>query len=94
MKKMVPWWSEGCKEAIKARNKAFKVIKLNHTFNKLIEYKKAQAKAKRIICEAKRKYWRDFCSNIGSEIKVSEVWGMIRKMGGNTGLRITSNKRK
>lgn len=83
MKKMVPWWSEGCKEAIKARNKAFKVIKLNHTFNKLIEYKKAQAKAKRVICEAKRKYWRDFCSNIGSEIKVSEVWGMIRKMGGN-----------
>lgn len=81
-KKMVPWWSEVCKEAVKARNKAFKVIKSNHTFNKLIEYKKAQAKAKRVICEAKRKYWRDFCSNIGSEIKVSEVWGMIRKMGG------------
>lgn len=47
-----------------------------------MEYKKAQAKVKRIVREAKWKYWRDFCCNIGTEIQVSEIWGIIRKMGG------------
>lgn len=44
-----------------------------------MECKRAQAKAKRIIREAKRK---GFCSNIGTGINVKDIWGMIRKMGG------------
>lgn len=81
-RKMVPWWSDECREAVKNRNKAFKIVKSNHSFDNLLEYKRAQAKAKRIIREIKRKYWRDFCSNIGTGIKINDIWGMIRKMGG------------
>lgn len=80
-KKMVPWWSDECREAVKNRNKALKIVKSNHSFDHLLEYKRAQAEAKRIIREAKRKYWRDFCSNIGTGI-IKDIWGMIRKMGG------------
>ncbi|KAL2092977.1 hypothetical protein ACEWY4_010289 [Coilia grayii] len=81
-KKMVPWWTNECKEAVKARNKAFKKIKSNHSFDNLIAYKQAQSKARRIIKDTKKKYWRDFCGTIGSHTKIEDVWGMIRKMGG------------
>lgn len=69
---MVRWWSDECREAVKNRNKAFKVIKSNHSFDNLMENnKRVQAKAKRIIRETKRKYWRDSCSNIGTGGKKS-----------------------
>lgn len=67
---------------LKKRNKAFKIVKSNHSFYNLLEYKRAQAKAKIIIREAKRKYWRDLCSNIRTGIKINDIWGMVRKMGG------------
>lgn len=81
-RKMVPWWSDECTNAIRIRNKAFKVLKASHTYHNLLEYKRAQARVKRIIKDTKRSYWRAFCSQIGADIKVSDVWGMIRKMGG------------
>lgn len=81
-KKMVPWWTKDCKDTIKARNKAFRKLKKNHCFDNLISYKKAAALVKRTVREAKRRYWREFCSTIGAETQVSDVWGMIRKMGG------------
>lgn len=38
-----------------------------------------QAIVRRTIRTAKRKYWRDFCDNIGEDIEINEVWNMIRK---------------
>ncbi|XP_041912697.1 uncharacterized protein LOC121677772 [Alosa sapidissima] len=81
-RRMVPWWSDDCKEAIKARNKAFKIVKSNHSYTNLMEYKKLHSRVKRVIKEAKRTYWRDFCGKIGAEVKVGDVWSMIKKMGG------------
>ena len=37
---------------------------------------------RRTIRQAKRARWRDFCDDIGRTTPVGEVWGMIRKMGG------------
>lgn len=48
-KKIVPWWTKECEEAIQSRNKAFKVLKKNHSFHNLIEYKKSQANVRRRI---------------------------------------------
>uniref|UniRef100_A0A8C2BUC3 Reverse transcriptase domain-containing protein n=1 Tax=Cyprinus carpio TaxID=7962 RepID=A0A8C2BUC3_CYPCA len=81
-RKMVPWWSDECKEAVKFRNKAFRNVKSNHSYTNLIEFKRAQAKVKQVVREAKRKYWCEFCGKIGAEVKVGDVWSMIRKMGG------------
>lgn len=36
-----------------------------------------------MIKQAKRPYWRNFCGTIGNTTPVSEVWGMIKKMGGD-----------
>lgn len=57
-KKIVPWWTNDCSEAIKLRNKAFKVLKSNLIDQNLIEYRRM---VRKIIKEAKRKCWRNFC---------------------------------
>lgn len=81
--KLVPWWDEKCKQAVKSRNKAFKLVKRYHNFQHLIQYKQAQAIVRKPIRQAKRLYWRKFCGSIGSTTKIGEVWGMLKKMGGD-----------
>lgn len=81
-KKSVPWWTELCSKAIQDRNKAFKRVRRMHIFDNFIAYKKEQAKVRRVIRAAKKSYWRNYCDSIGEKVDVSEVWGMIRKMGG------------
>ncbi|XP_063075987.1 RNA-directed DNA polymerase from mobile element jockey [Engraulis encrasicolus] len=81
-RKMVPWWTEECKEAIKVRNRAFRKVKSSFSFADLVEYKKAQATVRRVIRKAKRERWGAFCNTIGRDTSITEVWGMIRRMGG------------
>lgn len=81
--KIVPWWNNECRQVVKGRNKAFKVLKRTHNFQDLIEYKKAQATVRRTVRTAKREYWRQFCDSVGRDTPVEKVWGMIRKMKGS-----------
>lgn len=53
-KKMVPRWTKECEEAIKCRNKAFKTLKKNHSFQNFIEYKRKQAQVRIIIKNTKK----------------------------------------
>ncbi|CAJ1057684.1 RNA-directed DNA polymerase from mobile element jockey [Xyrichtys novacula] len=80
--KSVPWWDNNCRQAIRARNRAFRLLKKQHTMETLIQYRRSQAVVKRTIRAAKRVCWRKYCSEIGQEVQLSEVWGMIRKMSG------------
>ena len=82
-KKLVPWWTEECGQAVKNRNRAFKQVKRTHNMQHLIEYKKTQAVVRRTVRQAKRASWRYFCNTIGRTTPVGEVWGMIRRMGGD-----------
>ena len=43
-------------------------------------YKQMQAWERKIIRDAKRKYWRQYCDTIGKSTPFDEVWGMIKKM--------------
>lgn len=81
-RKIVPWWDEECKEAVRNRNKAFKIMKRTHNFRHMIQYKYAQAIVRKTIRQAKRTYWRNYCSSIGNTTQIGEVWTMIKKMGG------------
>lgn len=81
-KKNMPWWDENCKQAIKARNRAFRLLKKHHSMESLGQYKRSQAVVRRTVRAAKRACWRKYCSEIGREVKLSDVWRMIRKMSG------------
>jgi hypothetical protein len=81
-KKIIPWWTIECDQAIKSRNKAFKILKRNQNFQNLIEYKKMQAIVKRVIRNTKREYWRNYCNSLGRETDIGKVWKMIKRMNG------------
>ena len=80
---MVPWWSEECQQAVRERNRAFKLVKKTLSQQHLFQYKKAQALLRKTVRRAKRVAWRGYCSGIGRTTLVGEVWGMIKKMGGD-----------
>ncbi len=81
-KKIVPWWTKECDKVIKSRNKAFKMLKKNHSFQNFIEYKRKQANVRRIIKNTKKEFWRKFCNTVGRETEIGQVWGMIKRMNG------------
>ena len=58
-------------------------MKRTHSFQAMLLYKQNQAVVRRTIRQAKRSYWRKYCDSIGSTTQVGEIWGMIRKMGGD-----------
>ncbi len=80
-RKEVPWWDDECKKAVRNHNKAFKVMKRTHHFLHMIQYKYAQP-IRKPIRQAKRMYWRNYCSSIGNTTPIGEVWTMIKKMDG------------
>lgn len=82
LKKCVPWWDESCNTVIKKRNKMSKQLKIHHTLETLINYKRAQAVVRKTIRSAKRVYWRQFCNTIGRETQLPDIWRTIRKMSG------------
>ena len=81
-RKMVPWWTDECREAIQVRNNAFKKVKSTFSFADLVEYKRAQAMVRKVIRKAKRERRGAFCDTIGRDTSFNDVWGMIRRMGG------------
>lgn len=78
----VPWWNEECSGAIKDRNRAFKRLRTTLTMNNLMEYQRKKALARKVIKEAKKESWRQFCSTIGKETTLNKMWMMVKKMMG------------
>ncbi len=64
------------------RNKAFRFLKRLITQDTVVEYQKKRAAARRVIKNAKRKAWQEFCNTIGRETGMHVVWRMIRNMNG------------
>lgn len=48
----------------------------------IINYQRKRAQARRIVKEAKRKYWQTFCSSPGRDTQLGDVWNMLKKMNG------------
>ena len=71
-KKPVLWWDDKCKQAIKDRKRAFRLVKRSHHFQHLVQYKQAQAVVRKTIRQEKR---RKFCSSIGNNTQVRRSVG-------------------
>lgn len=48
----------------------------------MVDYEMRSAMAWAILKSSKKKAWRQFCSSVGREIKLSDSWLMIKKMNG------------
>lgn len=83
----VPWWNEECSRVIKERKKALNVLNRGFSVDKLIDYKRKKAVARRVILKAKRDDWERFCDSINSQTDTSKVWRKIRNIN-----KVSSNK--
>ena len=77
-----PWFDEECKEAIAKKKKALSKFLKNMSTENVIEYKRQQAIAKKLIKTKKRLSWQSYISKLNSKTPIGKVWQMIRKING------------
>ena len=78
----VPWWTKECREAIRARKRAFKKFDRRSTTENAIAFRKARAFARRTIREAKVVSWRNFVTSLNRFTPMTEVWARIKRISG------------
>lgn len=80
----VPWWTDECRDAIRARRRAYKRFKRNSTQANLIEFRRTRAVCRRTIRAAKRKAWRDYVGRLNRMTPLSQVFSQIRRIDGRS----------
>ena len=78
----VPWWTEACGDAIRARRRAFRAFDHRSTTENLIAFRRARAYARRVIQEAKRSSWRNYINSLNKNTHLSQVWSRIKRISG------------
>ena len=81
-KRPVPWWNLQCRIARKAMRAAFTRYRRNKCIHYLVSFKKARARFRYQVRQAKRQSWVRFLSTINWKTTLSEVWNKIRKIMG------------
>ena len=84
---LVPWWNNECQNAIRNRNKAFKIFNRNINDENYIEYKRTRALARKIIKNAKKNAWKEFISKINKDTSVKEIFQYIKRIKGKNSAR-------
>lgn len=79
-RKMVPWWNDECKKAIRERRKALKQLKKNYSLENHVHFQKLRARARFVQKQAKRNSWANFVSSINSSTSSSTIWRKIRSL--------------
>lgn len=77
-----PWWNNVCSDAIKKKRRAFNILKRFPNNKNKINFRKLEAKSKRIVFIAKRKAWSSHCSTLSFSSSSSITWAFFRKMIG------------
>lgn len=78
----VPWWSEQIAAAIKDRKRAYRIFERSCTTSNLILYKKAKARARKLVREAKRTSWCNYVTSINRYTPASAVWNKVHRIAG------------
>ena len=65
-----PWFTDECKIAIKAREKAERLFNKIPTLVNINNFRIARAKARRTINQSKRKSWKNYVSNLNMHTRL------------------------
>ncbi|KAI5754325.1 hypothetical protein M8J77_007745 [Diaphorina citri] len=84
IKRMVPWWSDVIKNALKERREALKRYKENRSLENFIEYKRRKAKARYEIKSGKKCSWMRFVDSINEPVNQTDMWNRIRRFKGKS----------
>ena len=81
--KSAPWWNYECKRAITFRNTAQKRYERNKNENNLLIYKRAKARCRRIIREAKKSSFQELASTFNRFTPLTKIWQIIKAFKGS-----------
>ena len=75
----VPWWSKACKIAINNKKHAFNPMKRTRDPLDIVIFKRARAKAKLTLNEAKKLSWQNCCFSLSSNNTLGQVWSTLKR---------------
>ena len=78
----VPYWSDSCTEAVKARSKAKTRMMRTKDHADASEYRRLKGVTQRTIRDAQRTHWKDYCTSLSDRSKLGQVWKTVRRMSG------------
>ena len=82
-KNLVPWWTKSCAVAVRNKKRAYNcMMRTRHPLD-IITYKRLRAKPRKIILQAKRDCWQQYCNSINSNTKLTTVWKALKKFSDN-----------
>ena len=81
-KRMVPWWNDACKEAIRNKNKSFYLYKRHPSVENKIKFQKYRAIARKIIKQSKVNSWKTFVSSLTIQTPQKVMWDKIKRING------------
>ena len=82
MPKKKPWWNEECSKAVALKRRAYNRWRKRPERIFQLEYRRLEAKARKIILKVKRLSWRKFLSTLNLHSTCSEVWNFFRSILG------------
>ena len=75
------WWSSSCADAVAEKKQCFKTWIRQRTDDNFISMKKAKLHCNKVIAQAKKLYWDDYCRNKVSESRdICSVWKKVKEM--------------
>lgn len=74
-----PWWDSDCSRLVKERNLAETLFVECMSLENFINYRKADAKCKRLLSKRKSVGWRSFCESMAPNTHPSVVWRNVRR---------------
>lgn len=90
-KKCLPFWNENCKKAVQNKRRAKANMDRTKSQDDCIAYRQAKALAQRTIRQSEKDSWRNYCSTLEKDTKLTKVWNMIKSMSGIRTNRQISN---
>ena len=78
----VPWWNAECREALRRRNHAERVLRRNYSILAKITYNRTRAFFRYTINQARKHSWQSYISSINQNCSLHQVWKRVQKIDG------------
>lgn len=82
LKRIVPWWNNQIKLALKEKKRLLRAIKISFNLANYGKFLQSRQICRKLIREAKKKSWNDFVQSINSRTPSSKVYEKIRRISG------------
>ena len=80
-----PWWTDECREAIRARRRAQNRLRRDrHSSFLRIEYRKQRAKTRRVLRTAQLDSWHELLSLFNHRTPMNRLWEILRRFSHKT----------